>query len=194
MCQLANGSFHVHFLDHFECANSTWHFYILSGNAHLHTQNLKCLVQKYVIWDTLRLFIKNHVWWNKLSFSSWLDEEVHSNIFWPSHHLTGSSYFLSVNSGYLRPLVTITTVLPSPMPPYANTWCPVSFCRSIVTRTMRLRQSTPAPVTWPTDAAQNWATPTWTDTHTLQQSPYAQTHPHSHTHFDEVKLRRIIDP
>ncbi len=64
----------------------------------------------------------------------------------------------------------------------ANTWCDLCHCRSTVTKTMRLRLLTPAPVTWPTDAAPSWATHTWTDTHTLPHSPYAHTHKHTHTH------------
>lgn len=43
----------VQFLDHFECANSTLaYFSVWTHFAHSCNQNIKCLLQKYVIWDS----------------------------------------------------------------------------------------------------------------------------------------------
>lgn len=91
---------------------------------------------------------------------------------------------LSCNVSHL--IVVVTKVSPCPKPPKGNAWCPACLCRNIVTRTMRLRLSTPAPITWPTDAAQSWATPTWTAIHTPQQSLYAQMH-----HYTTLWCRKV---
>lgn len=109
-------------------------------------------------------------------------------LMWHNQSKSSSVFYLSTSQWYLNPIVAVTKVSPCPKAPKANAWCPACLCRNIVTRTMRLRLSTPAPVTWPTDAAQSWATPTWTDIHTPQQSPYAQMHHYTTPWCREVHI------